>query len=154
MILLQCLVNFNKTFFKLQLRGVARKVKKNKTTEMIKKELFGSILEFSNEEEDYLRMNEEVRNAKEPKDGISLIKKYEDLLKGTNKRIINIVVKQSEILKCFKEEDEFFDSVSVSRSNIYFKISLCKFFAKIYSPSRLAISRAILSSSKKCGRQM
>ena len=38
-------------------------------------------------------MNEEVRNAKELKDGIALIKKYEDLLKGANRKIINIVGK-------------------------------------------------------------
>ena len=32
---------------------------------MIKKELLTSILKVSNEEEDYLRMNKEVKNAKE-----------------------------------------------------------------------------------------
>ena len=48
--------------------------------EIIKQELLASILEVF-EEEDYLQMNEEVKNAKEPKDGISLVKKYEDLLK-------------------------------------------------------------------------
>ena len=58
-----------------------------------KKELVASILEVSNEEEDYLQMNEKVRNAKELKDGIALIKKYEDLLKGANRKIINIVGK-------------------------------------------------------------
>ena len=45
-----------------------------KTPEMIKKELLASILEVSNEEEDYLLMNEEVENAKELIDGIYLIK--------------------------------------------------------------------------------
>ena len=60
----------------------------------------------------------------EPKDGIFLVKKYQDLLKGANRRIINIVGKQVKLLKRFKEEDEFFDCVGLSRSNIYFKISL------------------------------
>ena len=60
----------------------------------------------------------------EPKDGIFLVKKYQDLLKGANRRIINIVGKQVELLKRFKEEDEFFYCVGLSRSNIYFKISL------------------------------
>ena len=36
-------------------------------------------------------MNKEVKNAKEQKDGTCLIKKYENLLKGPNKKIINIV---------------------------------------------------------------
>ena len=53
-------------------------------------------------------MNEEVKIAKEVKDCISLVKKYENLLKGANKRIINIVKRQGEILKKSKEEDELF----------------------------------------------
>ena len=53
---------------------MARKMNNKKTPEMIKKELLASILEVSNEEEDYLQMNEEVENAKELKDGKYLIK--------------------------------------------------------------------------------
>ena len=77
---------FNKTFFKLQLHGVARKTNKKKTAKMIRKELLASILEVSNREEDYLQMNEVVKNAKELKDGIRLINKYENLLKGAKNR--------------------------------------------------------------------
>ena len=61
-----------------------------------------------------MELNEEVKNEKEPKDGIALVKKYEDLLKGANKKIINIIGKQGEILKKF-------------RFLIYFKIRLHKF---------------------------
>ena len=39
-------------------------------------------------------MNEEVKNAKEPKDGIALVKKYQHLLKGGNK-----VGKQGGVVK-------------------------------------------------------
>ena len=56
-----------------------------KTPEMLKKELLEVF-----EEED-LNMNEEIKNTKEVKDGISLVKKYEDLLKGANRKMINIV---------------------------------------------------------------
>ena len=77
---------------------------KQKTPELIKKELLASILEVFNEEEGYLQINEEVKNAKELKDGMALVKKYEDLLKGANTKIINIVGKQGELLKRFKEE--------------------------------------------------
>ena len=59
------------------MRGIAKKMNKKKTPEMIKKN-FVSILEVFNEEEDYLQMNEEVKNAKELKDGIALVKKHED----------------------------------------------------------------------------
>ena len=77
---------------------------KQKTPELIKKELLASILEVFNEEEGYLQINEEVKNAKELKDGMALVKKYENLLKGANKKLINIVGKQGELLKRFKEE--------------------------------------------------
>ena len=59
------------------MRGIAKKMNKKKTPEMIKKNLV-SILKVFNEEEDYLQMNEEVKNAKELKDGIALVKKHED----------------------------------------------------------------------------
>ena len=42
-----------------------------------------------------------------------------NLLKGASKKIINIVGKQGELLKRFREEDEFFNKVGLSRSNIY-----------------------------------
>ena len=77
---------------------------KQKTPEMIKKELLASILEVFNEEQDYLQINEEVKKAKELKDGMALVKKCEDHLKGANKKMINIVGKHGELLKRFKEE--------------------------------------------------
>ena len=97
---------------------------------MIKKELLESVIEVSNKEENYLQLNEEVKNAKELKDGIALVNKYENLLKGVNKRSINTVRKQGQILKTFKEEDDFVNCVDLSRSNIYFTIRLHKFLCK------------------------
>ena len=106
-----------------------KRMKTKKTPETIKKELLESISEVF-EDENYLQICEEVKNAKDLKDGISLVKKYEDLLKSSNKKIINIVAKQDELLKRFKDSDEFFDGVGLSRSNIYFKIRLYKFLCK------------------------
>ena len=71
-----------------------------------------------------------MKNAKDLKDGISLVKKYEDLLKSSNKKIINIVAKQGELLKRFKNSNEFFDGVGLSRSNTHFKIRLYKILCK------------------------
>ena len=104
-------------------------MKTKKTPETIKEELLASILEVF-EEEDYLQICEEVKNSRDLKDGMSLVKKYEDLLKSGIKKIINIVGKQGELLKRFKDSDEFFDGVGLSRSNIYFKIRLYKFLCK------------------------
>ena len=69
-------LSFNKTFPNLQLHRVTRSTKKKKTPEIIKQELLASILKVFDEKEDYLQMIEEVKNAKEPKDGISLEKDY------------------------------------------------------------------------------
>ena len=77
-----------------------------------------------------MEFNEEVRDAKEQQDGIDLVKKYEDLFRGANRKIINIVGKQGELLKRFMDEDEVFDLIRLSRSNISFKISLYKFLRK------------------------
>ena len=70
---------------------------------MIKKELQESILEAS--EKENANLSEEVKNMKSLNEGISLVQKYENLLKGANKKITNIVGKQGELLKRFKEED-------------------------------------------------
>ena len=72
------------------MRGGSRKVENNKTHKPIKKALLASLAEHSEGEEDYLQLNEEVKNAK---DCIALVKKYEDILKGANKKIINTVGK-------------------------------------------------------------
>ena len=77
-----------------------------------------------------MELNEEVRDSKEQQDGIDLVKEYEDLFRDANKEIINIVGKQGELLERFRDEDEFFDRVWLSRSNISFKISLYKFLRK------------------------
>ena len=77
-----------------------------------------------------MELNEEVRDSKEQQDGIDLVKEYEDLFRDANKEIINIVGKQGELLEPFRDEDEFFDRVWLSRSNISFKISLYKFLRK------------------------
>ena len=80
--------------------------------ELIKIELQESILEVS--EEENANLNEDVKNAKSLNKGISLLQKYENFLKGANKKIMNIVGKQGELLKRFKEEDKFFDCVGLS----------------------------------------
>ena len=76
------------------------------------------------DEEDYSELKEEVKNAKIAKEAISIIKKFEELLRGENRQIMNTVGKQVEFLKKFKESDEFFCRVGHSQSNIYFKINL------------------------------
>ena len=80
-----------------------------------------------------MEFNEEGRDAKEQQDGIDLAKKYEDPFRAANKKKINIVGKQGQLLKVFRDEDEFFDLIGLSRSNISFKISLYKLLRKFPS---------------------
>ena len=136
-------MGFDKTFLNIYLRSVARKMNEKKTPEMLKKELLEVF-----EEED-LNMNEEIKNTKEVKDGISLVKKYEDLLKGANRKIINIVWKQGELLKRFKDYDKFFNSVGLSRSSIYFKTSLYKFLCKFPVLKNLTLTSSCFESNFK-----
>ena len=87
---------------------------------MIRQELLASIVEISDEDDSEL--NKAVRNAKEPKEAMLIIKKYEELFKEELRKIINIVEKQEEVLLRFKKSDEFFSGVGPSRANFYFKI--------------------------------
>ena len=92
-------------------------------------------------------MNKEVKNAKELKDGVHLIKKYENLLKGANKKVIDIVRKQGKLLERFKEEDELFDCVGLRRSDIYFKIRLYKFLCKFPVLKTLTLTSSCFKSN-------
>ena len=56
--------------------------------------------------------------------------KYKELLKTQNKRIINIIRNQCQLLKQVKESAEFFESVFLSRSIFYFRMNLYKFVRK------------------------
>ena len=120
---------------------------RKKTPEMIKKELEESILEVS--EEENANLNKEVKNVKSLNEGISLVQKYENLLKGANKKFINLVGKQGKLLKRFKEEDEFFDCVGLSRSNIYFKMQLFKFLNKFPGLKNSTLTPSYFKSNLK-----
>ena len=49
-----------------------------------------------------------------------------------NREIINMLGNQGEFLKTFRERDEFFSRVGLSRYSIYFKIRLHKFLCKFF----------------------
>lgn len=102
--------------------------KSNKEIESIKEELLASIIEIVSE--DNSELNEAVWNAKQPSAAIAVINKYEALLKGENKKKINIVGKQEELLKKFMDSENIFKYIGPSRSNIYFKIKLYKCLTK------------------------
>ena len=60
-----------------------------KSSKAIKQELLAPVTKIA--DEDYSGLNEDVKNAKEPKEVIFIIKKHEELLQGEDRKIINIV---------------------------------------------------------------
>ena len=101
---------------------------KKKITDDVKDELLRLLA--NSEKNAELGLHNEVRNAKNPKEAKNLIKASEEILKGHNKKIINIARRQGELLKMFKKPDGFLDRIGLSRPNIYFKKSLFKFLFK------------------------
>ena len=55
------------------MRNIPSGAAKKKTSEMIKEELFSSILEI--EDEDELELDEEVKAKKDPKEAVTIIKR-------------------------------------------------------------------------------
>ena len=82
------------------------------------------------------------KKCKGKKDGITIIKKFKELLEGEDRKIIHNVGKQGELLKKREESGEFFSRASLSRSNIYFKLRLHKFLCNFP-----ILNKSILASS-------
>ena len=75
-------------------------------------------------------------------------------MKGTNRKIINIVGKQEELLKRFKDSNEFFDNIGLGRSNIYFKIGLYKFLCKYPKLKNSTLTASYVKSNFKMIRKI
>ena len=80
---------------------------------MLKQKLLSSAIEIV-DEKDYSQLNEEVKNAEKPKQAIYFIKN----MKNFSNEKIDVVRKQGELLEKFKENDEVFRHLGLSRSNI------------------------------------
>ena len=55
-------------------------------------------------------------NAKQFDEAFAIIEKYEEPLKGENKKMINVVGKQEEFFERFKDSEEFFVDVGLNQS--------------------------------------
>lgn len=76
-------------------------------------------------------LDKEVKNTKEPEQAIKMSKPNEEILNRQKWQIINIVGKQAQLLKRFKESERFFKTMGLSLSTIYYKIWLFKFFGPV-----------------------
>ena len=73
-----------------------------------------SLLQENNDVEEQ-GLNETTNNVNNFQEAIKIINHYEDIIKKT----IGYIGKQGELLKRFKDTENFFDNVSQSRSTIY-----------------------------------
>ena len=70
---------------------------KKKTNESIKQELLHSLKENDDFEEQGL--NERVNNVSNSQEVIAIIRRYKDIVKTQNKKVIGYIAKQGELLK-------------------------------------------------------
>ena len=76
---------------------VGSKKTKSMSKEEIKKRLLDSMIIDENLEFDDLK--KEVEEIQDPQEAAKIIKRYEDIIKTRNKRIINVAYHQGQVLK-------------------------------------------------------
>lgn len=62
-----------------------------------------------------LGLEEIVKNKKEPEEAIKILNRYKEILKTQKKRIRNIADKQGQLSNRFKESEQLFETVGLSR---------------------------------------
>ena len=76
------------------------------------------------------------------------LKKFEDLLKGTNRKILNILGKQGELFKKFKESDTFFSCQSCV--NVYITILKKSTITSSYFKSNFKLIKKVCQTDATC----
>ena len=69
-------------------------------------------------------MVSQKKKKKNAEEAAGVIRQCKQILKTKTVKIINIVGKQGQILKKFKEPEECFETVGINHLTIYFKIIL------------------------------
>ena len=65
-----------------------------------------------------------------PTEAIEIINHCKEIIRTQHKQVKQYIHKQGEILKIFKETENFFDGSEKSRLTIYFKIAVYKILKK------------------------
>ena len=76
-------------------------------------------------------LNEISINKRNPEEFISIIMYYMEILKTENKQVINFAGRQGQLLKQFKETEQFLEIVDLSQFTIY--LILYKFLSNTKS---------------------
>ena len=86
-------------------------------------------------------LNKVVEKTQIPEEAAKIIKRYEDIIKTKNKRIIKVAYDQGQVFKIFKGKENFAKLVSelgFHKTTIIFKINvfkLCKKYPKLLKSS-------------------
>ena len=107
---------------------VLKRIAKKRTNETVKQEPLNLLQENDDVVEQGL--NKRANNVNNFQKAIKIINRFEDIIKTQNIKAMGYIGKEGELLKKFKDTENFFDNVGQSRSTIYFKISLYKFLKK------------------------
>ena len=107
---------------------VSKSITKKKTNETVKRKLLNSF--HANDDVEKQRLNKTENNVNNSQKVILIIYCYRDIIETQNKKEIGYSGKQGQLLKKFKDTENFFDNVGQGRLAIYFKISLYKFLKK------------------------
>lgn len=88
---------------------VAKTTRKKKTSDTVKQELLNSIKKDDSLEEPDI--NATADTIKDPLEAIRLIQSYEEIMKTQNKRTIEYLGKQRQLLKKLRETRQFIENV-------------------------------------------
>ena len=88
---------------------VAKTTRKKKTSDTVKQELLNSIKKDDNLEEPDI--NATADTIKDPLEAIRLIQSYKEIMKTQNKRTIEYLGKQRQLLKKLRETRQFIENV-------------------------------------------
>ena len=86
-------------------------------------------------------LNKEAEEVQDPERAAEIIKRYEDIIKTKNKRIINVAYHQGQVFKRFKEKEKFAKLVrelGIHKNTIILRINvfkLCKKHPKLLKSS-------------------
>ena len=103
---------------------VVKTITRKKTHNTVKEEFLNLLRENDIVEEPGLT----IANMINLREAITIINHYEEIIKKENKKTIGYVVIQGQMLKKFRDTEDFIENVGLSRSAIYFKIGLYKTF--------------------------
>ena len=127
-------------------------ITRKKTHETVREELLNSLKKNDAVEEPWLN----IANLIDTGGAITIIHRYEETIKTRNKKTIGFVAKQTQILKKFKDTEEFLENVRQSPYMVVYmveyKVVLYKFFKKFPALRNFTLSSPYFKNNLKMSK--